>query len=730
MIHRERGAVRPIVVIIIVAFLLAGGALSWWLRWGVSPRVATVPATQPTTAPVTQPATVPTPPEPPRTYIGVVRANHADFPATQPLGVPVHFSEAAHLVLPEPIYLCPRGGLWITRSDGPETQELLRDAAKEQTHVVRDTILFVHWSTNDEGAWQPTVVRRVGDPRLEVVGATWRISLDDVGYDWAHAFSWNGQIVVPTSQGAEVIGVGPGASRKVFQWDIDSRNTTWIVAGNDGLLAWAPWSDDRPGSEGAARFAAGEWTRLTVADGWPRKILYLVPLLDGSVLRLASSGATPGTVELSMQAPAPTTRAALVDEKRVLELVAQLSNLDEERRTDAFQELTRFGPGAWPVLERVLEDQPPEARVRLQQLLRGKIRPTLGGMTPLEPAKFRHVARLRDGGAVLYADSGVSVPRVDQPDKPTLAAPAWLSLRPGRAVQLLPPAFVHDMNPERHHLQAFANEWIATDDANGPRRFMGNHWSLLLKKSERERFDTVVGFDRRGRWLFRNSKSPDAGTLIIDPTLPDPTPRLPVWLITVNGGSVGWEKDGWPVQKRGGAWALHETEWTVVDEKTNRMFTKVSEMPPATAPTTSTTTPITGPAPLLVDAESNHYAGGATDLRVMRPDGSSFTWPLPANAVGSAKDPQLLQTLDGKLFLFNEPGRVLRIARTPDGPEPFKVEATFTRKIPSIDAYERIWLDPAGRIVMAWDGNKLAILFPTGQVHRKIKEKMPLEEEE
>jgi hypothetical protein len=80
---------------------------------------------------------------------------------------------------------------------------------------------------------------------------------------------------------------------------------------------------------------------------------------------------------------------------------------------------------------------------------------------------------------------------------------------------------------------------------------------------------------------------------------------------------------------------------------------------------------------------------------------------------------------EDRFFLFNEPGRVLRLKRTPDGPEPFRLEATFTRNIPSSDSAARIWLDPAGRIVIAHNGDTLTILFPSGQVPPDIAKLMP-----
>ena len=86
--------------------------------------------------------------------------------------------------------------------------------------------------------------------------------------------------------------------------------------------------------------------------------------------------------------------------------------------------------------------------------------------------------------------------------------------------------------------------------------------------------------------------------------------------------------------------------------------------------------------------------------------------------------PTLIRTADGKLFLFNEAGRVLRIARTPDAPEPFTLEATFTKDIPNTDHPTRIWLDPLGRIDMAYDGNSLAVMFPSGHIPPEISAMM------
>ena len=125
---------------------------------------------------------------------------------------------------------------------------------------------------------------------------------------------------------------------------------------------------------------------------------------------------------------------------------------------------------------------------------------------------------------------------------------------------------------------------------------------------------------------------------------------------------------------------------------------------------------------MLVDPEGNHYYGGLTDLRVVSNTGRTVSWPLPPIACGSGAV-TLVRANDGKLFLFNQPGRVLRINVTPGFAAPFKIEATFTQDIPSVDDPTRIWLDPAGRIDMAW-GNHATVLFPKGYIPPEIKEKM------
>src|SRR3954454_9936309 len=195
-----------------------------------------------------------------------------------------------------------------------------------------------------------------------------------------------------------------------------------------------------------------------------------------------------------------------IDEALVAQLVEKLSDTEQKTRDDAFKELTRYGASAWPVLERMMPDQGPEAQARLKLLLKNRTDPTLGGFSVLGD-KLRVVARLEDGGAVFYAEVGVAT--AGEGEEPIIRSPAWVSVRPGQAVSLLDGPFTVDLDPDRSKIYAFNDEWVVTNNALGPQRFVGNGYVPLLRKSELA-FSEPIGIDRRGRWLFRKPRQLDS----------------------------------------------------------------------------------------------------------------------------------------------------------------------------------------------------------------------------
>ena len=232
---------------------------------------------------------------------------------------------------------------------------------------------------------------------------------------------------------------------------------------------------------------------------------------------------------------------------------------------------------------------------------------------------------------------------------------------------------------------------------------------------------------------------------------------MPVWTIVVNNGSVGWDQENWPAMKKGSAFSLRESsDWYAHEEGKDKYSTDPAEIPspssPSSPPTTaasSTTAATTGPSvaaattspatqplattfpsetPLLIDSEGTHYYGGQADLRMITASGKSTVWTLPELLSGTG-EAHLIRTADGRLYLFNIPGRVVRLRPTADPAAPFEMEAIFTRRIPSVEHPTRIWLDPAGRICIVFDTNHLSILFPSGRIPPQTAALIPASEE-
>ena len=352
--------------------------------------------------------------------------------------------------------------------------------------------------------------------------------------------------------------------------------------------------------------------------------------------------------------------------------------------------------------------------------------------------RLRVVNRQADGMVLMYSEAGVTLPGA-APSTPPVS-PAWLALRPdGRFDRPLPPPLTVDQRPSHPTLRAFGDEWVTADPATGVRRFVGNGFVPLLRPDESAWWD-VAGVDRRGRWLFRkpaskrdvNAESRGDGVLLVDPTIPDPTPKLPSW--TIDGVEAGWDDAGRPTVRRSAGddrlWALDADGWdplparAVLHQKlTADARSEVPEnLSPATtramtgpATTLAATRPALGPL-LLTDPNGTRIYGGIDALWRRDRDGRLVHFPLPTKACGEpGVRPWLIRAASGSLFLLNAPGRVIRLDPAEAADVPWHLVAIFTRGVPNAPP-QRAWLDPAGRIDVLTAGRQITVLFPTGRI--------------
>jgi hypothetical protein len=334
----------------------------------------------------------------------------------------------------------------------------------------------------------------------------------------------------------------------------------------------------------------------------------------------------------------------------------------------------------------------------------------------------------------LYADKGVIA---DEGNGSRTISPAWIAIRPGRAPEALPETMVKDLQSGKDVLNAWGNEWIAVNKINGPRRYLGKRWVKLVGEDELA-YQRLIGIDSRGRWVFervdpgapatsssgslsttRPGNSPTTAPalssrfLILDPTIADPTPKLPGWAI---GGASesGWTSDGWPaIVNNGTAYKLKEFGW-------ERLDAKKKESVISTVPSVTTT----APASLFKSADGVAYFDGTKTLRRVDQAGREVSIHLPMEARGPGPV-YLVKLANGSLLLMNTPGRVVRLKETKD--QSVTVERVFTEKVPN-SAIRRFWLDPAGRLCIASGKADLAVFFPGGVITPEIRKMMPEEQ--
>jgi hypothetical protein len=650
----------------------------------------------------------------------------ADYPDTRPWFMPVGLSDAAHLVLREPVYVCSHGDLWIATARADPLPIVLARAATESEHLIDRPIQYVIWTVDRKGNPQASAVCETSDG-YEIVSANAAQAIPwHRAYRWDTALTWDDggitRLIVPTYAGVSIITVGTTLTEDYCPL-LQGSGTTQpdaapaVLFDLRGLLAWIPAGQSVPENSRVARFVEGKWTYLDTS-AWPANIVHLIPMLDGSVLQIRR-GEQPGSAELmivGLDSPA-------IDEKAVSDLVDQLSDDDPDKRTAAYQQLTQYGPGIYSLLEKLSSDAAPEAQVRIRQLLQGRLNISLGGML-LNGGQLTVAARLPDMGVVFYTPQGVSIPQPDQ--DPKVVTPDYLSVRPGRPVQELPAGIIDHLVKNGGTITGIRDEWIINSEDVGPARYLPpNEFDPLLRPSERN-FSRLIAIDGRGRWVFRDDAS--KRTLILDPTVPDPTPRLAIWLIDTGNGA-GWTRADWPVIQRGSAHLfISDTDWQAMGAG-EPMLTepaKIAAPPPAaTEPATLPDTTIANGPLLMIDAVGNRYYDGEMTLTIVTPAGRRRVWTLPDQCAGSADQPAyLVDDRRGHLFLFNSVGRIAQLRTTFDQPQPFALQSVFSEGIPEFRDVKRIWCDPAGRIDVVYEGSHAALIFPTGQVPPDIEDKI------
>jgi hypothetical protein len=671
------------------------------------PKVA-VSQPAPTTIAATAPATAPTIQD----YGQLLHADYPNYPVTRPWSVPVDLSDAAHIIFKEPVFVCSRGDLWITRPDADPLPTVLARASGESEHLVDRPITYIIWTLNRRGVWEPSAVCPTNTGFEIISQTTTQLIPWSRPYHWEQALTWDDsgttRLIVPTDSGVSIITLGDTLAEDYVSLTDPSSTTRpssapAVLFDTRGLLAWIP-ADDHFSATRVARYLNGKWSALN-PQSWPSDIVYLVPLLDGSVLQIRRPD-DPNPL------PFVTLDNSDIDEKQISSLVDQLGDDDPQTRINAYQQLAQYGPKVNPILEKLLPNAAPESQVRINQLLQGT---TLGGMS-VNGNQLILKFRQRDGGMVFLAPQGVTIPREGQ--EPAVVTPDYLAVRPGRRVQELPAAMVDALSKTPAIAAAMGDEWIlATPDA-GPQRFLPPDQLVPLLRPTERSFSRLVAVDSRGRWIFRDDSS--HRSLALDPTVPDPAPRLAIWFIDT-GSSAGWNKSNWP------AVARDKSRWIIDDQDFEPMDAGeplLAEPPSPPTPTTNPTPDLPGPL-LLVDAAGNNYYDGQSTLTVVTATGKRIVWPLPDSCAGSPdRNPHLVQDQDGHLFLFNSIGRIARIRPTFSQSQPFALEAVFTDHIPDFQSIQRIWVDPAGRINVAYEASHLCVMFPTGQIPREIADKI------
>ncbi len=618
--------------------------------------------------------------------LDLVQADYPDYPTTQQLDLPADVNDSARIVLNRPVYLDMAGRLWITHDWGKSVDEVLAKPLRARTLIVKDEVRFVHY---DEDGIATVVTHSADDPDTTLRFCRPRTAPQMISIapdSWSSAIAFGQSILIPTSNGFAEVDV-PGKTPlsihpdTTLNFESDDHTQPIVLTTLSTILCWAPWDNNAKGSIGAIVRIGDKTYPLNASNGWFDRIIQLVPLADGSILAV---GKTDNGIELKLNSLEPSDNKPAVDHERLTALVRKLADPEPVVREKTQRELEAMGPAIFSELEALRERMPPEAQVRIEALLGQRFVPTLAGLHPMD-GPVQTASRFSDGGCVLLLSGGGTYDE-DGEDKSLI--PAWISIRPGQFIERMAPGLTSGFAIGKYQFQAFGNETLVLDPILGVRRWIGAKLVDLLSKDYRQ-FDRFVGIDANRRWIFKSTTEPTK-TLILDPSLPDLTPKLPIWMIEAPDGA-GWIESGWPAMTRGKqVFVLDEHGWRTLDDKKEKLLLK----PPNVLPTVATDS-----------------AGNRLELSNGRLTGTFRGKPVSLTVPDEASTATMVFLQDEQVFLV-APGSVFK-CRISRETQQLKMNGIFAKGLPSTPL--RVWQDPAGRVIFA-DGSTLWVTFPTGRV--------------
>lgn len=666
------------------------------------PRPAPPPTTTPATVPATAPTSLPTSRKSISTYSDFLTDLDPRFASATEESTAVPMVDAAAIPLKTPVYLDLRGDLWLTHPDAPPVTDLIATAGKSQLHISKDEVVFVFWSRNAKGNWIPQPVTRNKDTFIwHTPSGPHTLARADYRFE-AALLLVDDRLLIPTRDGVaaiippkETATTSPQPSSRPATSPSLTESFAALSSGktpvavfpilqgrSPGAIAFRPWDNGDRGSDEAILFGTSGFESLP-KDYLPSRLVHIYSYTDGSNLVL--SAGEDASIDLEV---IPPLSPQPIDENKINRLIGQLSSSNAQQFTEAQNELARYGPSAWPYIERVLDNPSShlsdQTRATLIRILGARAKPQLGIFTLL-PGPTRIITRTTDGSLALYCFGGVNY--LDLGNE-TLRAPALLIARPGRPTILAPEKLTTALPADELNLQLLKDEILVLHPLKGILRLLGLNVTPLLKP-EHGGFLNWVGTDRTGRMLFQNPKT--RHHLLIDPNYLDPSPRLPAWLIRISDGYTGWDNENYPTIQKGDPWRLKTSSWEALTAPNQLVFD------PPTTPT---------PAASVKPATSSVLPTKHDAMKLLRGSGelTSFSiWTETASIQA-----------EGYLFLFDTPGKVRRFSRATLS-SPWTQDAVFTKDLPK-EGIRRIWLDPQNRICIAHNLNQLTILFPKGRV--------------